>query len=77
MKATRGYKRCEIDKYIVSFFFDSKSLRLKLIFKLIFIMFKLIFICFFFSFLKLKISMKLEKIRILILQFDLGNPRHN
>ena len=31
----------------------------------------------FLSFLKLKISMKLEKIRIFILQFDLGKPRSN
>ena len=38
----------EIDKCMVSFFFDSKNF-------------------------KLKISMKLEKIRILILQFDIGN----
>ena len=59
MKPREGINVSEIDKYVVSFFFDSKSLKL------------------FFSFLKLKISIKLEKIRILILQFDLGNPRHN
>ena len=37
---------------------------------------KLIFICFF-KFSKVKDHMKLEKIRIFILQFDLGNPRPN
>ena len=53
----------EIDKYIVSFFFDGKGLKLSLLNQY-----------FFKSFLKLKISMKLEKLRFFIFQFDLGNP---
>ena len=58
----------EIDKYIVSFFFDDKGLKLSLLNQYLFV---------FFTFLKLKISIKLEQIRIFILQFDLGNPQPN
>ena len=53
----------EIDKYTVSFFFDGKGLKLSLLNQY-----------FLKSFLKLKVSMKLEKIRFFIFQFDLGNP---
>ena len=58
----------EIHKYTVSFFFDDKSLKVSLLNYYIIVSF---------SFFKLKISLKLEKISIFILQFDLGNPRPN
>ena len=58
----------EIDKYIVSFLFDYKGLNL---------VYQTNIYLFFFSFLKLKISMKFEKIRIFILQFDSENSRPN
>ena len=67
LKPRRGIIVSEIDKYIASFFFDDKGLKTQFT--------KII--CFFFNFLKLKVSMKLEKTRIFILQFQLGNPRPN
>ena len=53
LKPRRGIIVSEIDKYIASFFFDDKGLKTQFT--------KIIFICFL-SFLKLKISMKLQKI---------------
>ena len=58
----------EIDKYIVSFFFDDKGLKLNLL---------NYYLLVFFKFAKLKISMRLGKIRLFILQFDLGHPWRN
>ena len=52
LKPRGGIIVSEIDKYIASFFFDDKGLKTQFT--------KIIFV--FFSFLKLKISMKLEKI---------------
>ena len=58
----------EIDEYIVSFFFDDKVLKLSLLNEHLLVLL---------SFSKLKISMKLEKIRIFLSQFDLGKPWPN
>ena len=63
-KPQEGIIVSQIDKYIVSFFFDDKGLKLSLINQYHYF--------FFFKF-----SMKLKKIQIFILQFDLGNPRSN
>ena len=62
-KPQEGIIVSQIDKYIVSFFFDDKGLKLSLINQ---------YYLFFFKF-----SMKLKKIQIFILQVDLGNPRSN
>ena len=62
-KPQEGIIVSQIDKYIVSFFFDDKGLKLSLINQYYLLFFKF--------------SMKLKKIQIFILQFDLGNPRSN
>ena len=60
----------ETDKYIAPFFFDDKVYNL--------VYWTNIYLFFFFlSFLKLKISMKLEKIWIFILQLNLEKPPPN
>ena len=69
-KPRGGIGVSKIDKYIVSFLFDAKGLKLSLLKKYLFVFF-------FFSFLKLKIITKLEQIRIFILKVDLANSRPN